>query len=235
MKHPIVICRYGPGISHAVAQLFGWAGHPVAIIARNAHRLADGVAALEAEGIKVQAFMADLSNVKEVQRTIADVRAAMGSIGILHWNAYTNIEGSLLLASPNDLSNSLSVRIIGYITAVQECLADLEANQGAVLATSGAMAFYGAEIDAFAKDFGILAISVAAQHKATGILTETLKPHGIYVGEVIVNGFVKSTESGNEHHATLEPNDIANQFWKMNAMRKTHSIVFGENLAAQRR
>ncbi|CDH26174.1 hypothetical protein [Xenorhabdus bovienii] len=31
MKHTILICGYGPGISHAVARRFGKAGHPVAL------------------------------------------------------------------------------------------------------------------------------------------------------------------------------------------------------------
>ena len=233
MKHTIVICGYGPGISDAVARRFGKAGHPVAIVARNARRLAEGVAALKAQGIKAQAFMADLGDVAAVQRTIADVRAAMGSIGIVHWNAYSSAEGDLLSITPADLSQSLAVRVVGYIAAVQASLADLEANQGAVLATSGVMAFYGSEIDTFAKDFGAIAVSVAAQHKATGLLTETLTARGIYVGEVIVNGFVKGWEGVNQRGAVLESADIAEQFWELNATRQTHSIVFGGALAVR--
>lgn len=230
MMNTIIICGYGPGIADAVARRFGKEGHPVAIIARNANRLAKAVATLEAEGITAQAFVADLGNIEAIRRTIAKVRTAMGSIGILHWNAYSNIEGDLISVEPADLVESINVRVVGYIAAVQASLGDLETNHGAVLSTSGVMGLYGPDIDSFAKDFGVLAISVAAQHKATGILTQTLKPLGIYVGEVIVNGFVKHSESGSQHNGVLEPSDIANQFWKLNTTRTTHSVVFGETL-----
>lgn len=233
MKHTIIICGYGPGISDAVARRFGKAGHPVAIVARNTRRLADGVAALEAEGIKARAFVADLGDVEAVRRTITDVRTALGPIGIVHWNAYSNIDGDLLSTAPADLSQSLTLRVVGYVAAVQASLADLEKNQGAILATSGVMAFYGPKIDIFAKDFGVLAISVAAQHKATGLLAQTLAPRGIYVGEVVVNGFVKGSEGATHHDATVEPKYIADQFWNLNATHKTHSVIFGETLAVQ--
>lgn len=231
MKHTIIVCGYGPGISDAVARRFGKAGHPVAIVARNTQRLADGAAALKAEGIKVEPFVADLGDVEAIQRTVREVRAAMGPIGIVHWNAYSNIGGDLLSASPDDLSQSLTVRVVGYIAAIQASLADLQANQGAVLSTSGAMVFSSPETDALAKDFAVLAISVTAQHKATGILTQALASRGIYVGEVVVNGFVKGSEFTSEHKTLLEPADIAEQFWDLNATRKTHSVVFGQALA----
>lgn len=40
MKNTILICGYGPGISHAVAHRFGKAGHPVAAQRKATHTLA---------------------------------------------------------------------------------------------------------------------------------------------------------------------------------------------------
>jgi NAD(P)-dependent dehydrogenase (short-subunit alcohol dehydrogenase family) len=50
MSKTIVICGYGPGISAAVAKRFGREKFQVALVARNAERLAAGVTALEAGG-----------------------------------------------------------------------------------------------------------------------------------------------------------------------------------------
>lgn len=228
MKNTILICGYGPGISHAVARRFGKAGHPVALIARNAQRLADAVAELTAEGIQVRAFPADLSDIKAIQRAVTDVREMLGPIGILHWNVFLDIEGDLLSTSPADLSKSFELRVACYIAAVQQSLDDLTVSKGAVLATSGVMAFDDPQISAFAMEYAALAISAAAQRKATHILAHTLAPRGIHVAEVIVNGFVEGTPGGRGKSDTVAPPDIAEQFWKLHAARQVHSVTVGE-------
>ena len=118
MKNTVLICGHGPGISHALARRFGKAGYPVALIARNARRLADAVAELTSEGINAQAFTADLSKIDAIRSAIMDAREMLGPIGILHWNAFLDIEGDLLSTLPEELSKSFSTRVTGYITAV---------------------------------------------------------------------------------------------------------------------
>lgn len=227
MKNTLLICGYGPGISHAVARRFGKAGHPVALIARNVQRLTEAVAELTAEGIQVQAFPADLSDVKAIQRAVTDVHNMLGPIGILHWNAFLDIEGDLLTTPPSDLSRSFDLRVVGYIAAVQECLDDLAASQGTVLVTSGVMSLDDPQINAFAVDYAAIAISGAAQRKATHILAHTLAPHDIHVGEVIVNGFVEGTPGGSGKSDTVSPTDIAEQFWALHTGRQVCSVIVG--------
>ena len=98
MSKTIVICGYGPGIGLAVAKRFGREGFQVALVARNAERLAAGVAALESSGIRAAAFRADLSKETEVERVLESVRAALGPITVLQWNAYATSAGDLLAA-----------------------------------------------------------------------------------------------------------------------------------------
>jgi len=227
MKHTILICGYGPGISQAIARRFGKAGHPVALVARSAKRLRKAAEELSEEGIQAHAFPADLSDFEAVERVVADVRAVLGSIGILHWNAFLDVQGNLLSVPLSDLSKSFEIRVASYIAAVQASLADLEANKGSVLATSGIMALDEPRIDAFAADYAALAIGVAAQHKATGILAHTLAPRDVHVGEVIVNGFVEGTPGGAGKSGTVAPADIAEQFWELHAARQAHSVVVG--------
>ncbi|CDH06748.1 putative short-chain dehydrogenase/reductase SDR [Xenorhabdus bovienii str. oregonense] len=230
MKHTILICGYGPGISHAVASRFGKAGHRVALVARNTQRLSSATEELTAEGIQVRAFSANLNDIKEVKRVITTARSILGPIGILHWNAFFDIEGSLLSTLPSDLSKSFDIRVTSYIAAVQECLSDLEAHKGAVLTTSGIMALDDPAIDIFATEYAALAISVAAQHKTTKLLAYTLALRDIHVSEVIVNGFVEKTLGGIGKNKTIAPADIAEQFWNMYTTRQTHSVIFGSTI-----
>lgn len=227
MKNAIMICGYGPAIAHAVARRFGAAGYPVALVARNALRLSDAVVTLTRDGIMARGFVADLGDIAAVRRVISEVREALGPVEILHWNAFSDTEGDLLSTPADLLLHSLSVRVAGYVAAVQALQADLETTRGAVLATSGVLAFYGPEIDRSARDFGALSVSVAAQHKATGLLALTLGERGVYVGEVVVKGFVKGSAGAAQYHATIDPKDIAEQFWKMFMARDTSSVIVG--------
>lgn len=227
MKQTILICGYGPGISQALARRFGLAGHPVALIARNAQRLAAAVDELSQEGIQATAFAADLSDVEAMTRVVQDVRVTQGPIGILHWNAFLDISGDALSKPLSDLNASFQIRVVSYIAAIQASLVDLEACQGSVLVTSGVMALEAPDINAFAADYAALAIAVAAQHKANGLLAHTLAPRGVHVGEVIVNGFVKGTPGGAGKNGTVSPEDIAERFWELHTARHAHSVIVG--------
>lgn len=223
----IIIFGHGPGVSHAVARRFGKAGHPVALVARNATRLKVAVDALSTEGIQAHAIVADLTEVGAVERVVAEVQTGLGPIGILHWNVFLDIDGDLLSTPPSDLSRSFDIRVTRYIAAVQASVSDLERTRGSVLVTSGVMALDEPHINAFATDYAALAIGVAAQRKATALLAHTLAPRGIHVAEVVVNGFVAGTPGGAGKNAAVEPAVVAQRFWEMHSAREAHSCVVG--------
>ena len=78
MSKSIVVIGFGPGISTSVAEKFGAEGFSVALVARNAERLAAGVAALKAKGIAAADFPADASKPASIRGAIAKARAAFG-------------------------------------------------------------------------------------------------------------------------------------------------------------
>src|SRR5258706_9749855 len=98
MAKTIIVGGFGPGISAAVAEKFGAQGFAVALVARSAERLADGVNALEAKGIKAAAFPTDLAAPTAVKALIGKVREKLGPVSALHWNAYSGAAGDLLTA-----------------------------------------------------------------------------------------------------------------------------------------
>jgi len=226
MAETIVICGYGVGISDAVARRFAKEGYKVAIVARNAERLNGAAEKLIADKIEAKAFACDVGDVQAVQKLIADVRANLGPIKILHWNAYTGGAGDLKTASAEDLRGVLNVTVHGLLAAVQAALPDLKAQSGALLVTGGGFAFYDPAVDAAATQWGAqgLAIGKAAQHKAVGLLSKSLQSEGVYVGEVVVTGLVKGTafDSGN---ATLDASTIAEKFWQLYRERSAHSVT----------
>jgi NADP-dependent 3-hydroxy acid dehydrogenase YdfG len=221
----ILICGHGTGISDAVARKFGAEGFKVALVARSADKLKAAAAALVASGVDAKAFPADLSDPKAVASLVAEVRAALGPITVVHWNAYGGGAGDLTAGDHDGLRKAFDVSVTGLLAAVQTALPDLEAQKGAVLITGGGFAFYDPGVDGMAVQFNAmgLAVAKAAQHKTAGLLHEKLKAKGVYVGEVVVMGMVKGT-AFDGGQATLEASTVANKFWDIYGARGERTV-----------
>jgi NADP-dependent 3-hydroxy acid dehydrogenase YdfG len=225
MTKTIVVCGHGPGISDAVARKFGREGFSIACVARNAERLGSATTALTDQGITARPFPCDLGNPQAVRALLRDVRASLGPVDVVHWNAYGAGAGDLTTSSPEELRGALDVSVHGMIAAVQEALPDLKERKGALLVTGGGLAFYDPKVDAMAVQWNAmgLAIAKAAQHKAVGLLHAKLGAEGVYVGEVVVLGAVKGT-AFDAGQATLEASAIADKFWGLYEGRAEASI-----------
>jgi short-subunit dehydrogenase len=216
MAKTIIVGGYGPGISNAVAAKFGAEGFSVALVARNAERLAQGVKELEAKGVKAAAFPCDLADPAATRALVGAVRAKLGPIAVIHWNAYTSEAGDLLTADASALHRVFDIAVGSLVGAVQEALPDLKqhANEAAVLITNGGFGLIDSDTEAFSVQGNYMGISIAnaAKHKLVGLLSAKLKGDGIYVGEVMVLGAIKGTawDSGN---ATLEASAVADKFF----------------------
>jgi short-subunit dehydrogenase len=220
MSETIVICGYGPGISSAVARRFGREKFQVALVARSEERLAAGAAALETAGIRAAAFRADLSHEADIESAFDAVRAKLGPISVLHWNAYATSAGDLLAADAAAARAVFDLPVIGLLAAVKHALRDLEAAKGAVLVTNGGFGLNDPVMDERAVASGAMGLAVAnaAKRKLVGMLAHKLKPHGVYVGEVMVLGSVKGSrwDSGT---ATLEAATVADAFYDLYTSR----------------
>ena len=211
-----------------MARKFGREGHAVAIVARNADRLSGAAAALVDAGITAQAFPCDLGDTDAVRGLVRQVRASLGPIAVVHWNAYDHGAGDLTTAPVDELRASVGVSTFGLVAAVQEALPDLKTCSGAVLVTGGGLSFYDAQMDTLAvrwKAMG-LAIAKAAQHKTAALLHARLAGEGVYVGEVVVLGLVKGS-AFDTGHGTLDPAAIADRFWDLCQRRAEASVNFG--------
>jgi short-subunit dehydrogenase len=218
MKKAILVVGFGPGISTAVAEKFGASGFSVALVARRADKLDAGVKALEAKGIEVAAFPADAADPTAMRAVVGKVRASLGPVSVLHWNAYAGGQaGDLLTADPATLRGLADVGVVGLLAAVHEALPDLRAaKDGAVLITNGAFGDVHPQMDEMAVQLNAmgLALANATKHKLVGLLAARLKGDGVYVGEVMVAGMVKGT-AWDQGNANLEASAIANKFWDL--------------------
>jgi short-subunit dehydrogenase len=200
-----------------MAEKFGAEGFVVALVARSADKLAQGVKSLAAKGIKAAGFPADLGDPEAVRALVAKVRAELGPVTVVHWNAYAGDAGDLLVAKPEELRRAFDVAVTGLLTAVQASLPDMKAQKdAAVLVTNGGFGLVDPKVDAFGVQANAMGLSVAnaAKHKMVGLLAHKLKGDGIYVGEVMVLGIIKGT-AWDRGEATLEASTVANKFWEL--------------------
>jgi short-subunit dehydrogenase len=216
MAKTIVVAGFGPGISSGVAERFGREGFNVALVARNADRLASGVQALTAKGVRAQAFPADLGNAADVRAVVEKIRAAFGPITVIHWNAYTGAAGDFLTASPDEMHTALDIATVSLTVAVQATLADLRAEKGAILVTNGGFGLPVDAVDEAGVKYNAMGLSIAnaAKHKLVRLLATRLASEGVYVGEVMITGTIKGS-AFDQGNANLEPSVVGNAFWKL--------------------
>jgi NAD(P)-dependent dehydrogenase (short-subunit alcohol dehydrogenase family) len=219
MSKTIMICGYGPGISRAVAEKFGAEGFSVALVGRSADKLAAGVKALEAKGIKAAAVTANFGDPAGAREAVKQVRAALGPVTVLEWSAYDGGAGDLTSADSTAIRSSLDVGITGFLATVQEALPDMRKQaDAAVLVTNGGLGYVDPKIDGMGIQWNAMGLSVtnAAKNKLIGLLSLKLAPDKIYVGQVMVLGTVKGTAFDNgQGGATIDPAAVADKFWNL--------------------
>jgi NADP-dependent 3-hydroxy acid dehydrogenase YdfG len=215
MPKTILVCGYGPGISSAVAERFGTEGFSVALAARSADRLAAGVKALEAKGIRAAGFPTDLADPAAARALVGKVRETLGPITVLEWNAYSGGAGDLLAADLAAIRGTLDMAVTYLVMVVQAALPDLKQQKdGAVLVINGGLGYFDPKADAAAVQWNTMGLAVAnaAKHKLVGVLAKKLQSDGIYVGEAMVLGAVKAAASGG---GTIAPSTVAAKLWDL--------------------
>jgi NAD(P)-dependent dehydrogenase (short-subunit alcohol dehydrogenase family) len=224
MAKIILVAGYGPGISTAVAEKFGAEGFQVAIVGRTAEKLAAGVKALEAKGVKAAAFAADLGNPAAVRDVVAKVRAGLGPITVLEWTAFTpgSVVPDFLTVTDEELRSLFDVSVRGLVAAVQAALPDLKAAKGAVLVTNGGAGFVDPAMDAMIVEYGMMGLGVAnaAKHKLVGLLAKKLEADGVYVGEIMISGIIKGTSFDRGQGPTIDAKTVAAKYWELYTARK---------------
>lgn len=226
----LIVFGYGPGISHATAERFGREGYSLALVGRNAERLADGVTRLSTEGFDARAYQSDGSDPETIRRTIAEIQRDLGTVTTLLWTAFRSGGVTDVLSTrPEDLERVFDVGVAGLLACTQAVLADLKSTPGAaILVANGAVGENTSEADGFAKLLGIDGVGLenAAKSKLVGILAERLREFDVYVGEVTIAGSVAGTATATA--TAIDPVLIAETFWSLARARDTTRIRLAE-------
>ena len=213
-KKLIVVVGAGPGIGNNVAKKFGSNNFRVVLISRNQEALNGYVNELQSEGIETFAVSADAGNPETLTKAFEKIKKEHGTTDVLVYNSAIKKTGLPTTLSAESLVSHYQVDVVGALHSVQQVLpAQLEQNEGTIIFTNGGLALSPSA------DYTALSMGKAALRSLAHSLAEQLSSKGIFVGSVIVTGFVKP----DTYYA---PSLIAEKYWELYEKRDENEIEY---------
>jgi NAD(P)-dependent dehydrogenase (short-subunit alcohol dehydrogenase family) len=173
----------GPGNGEALARRFAEDGYAVALLSRRAEL----TARLAGELPRAKAYTCDVADAASIEAAFAQIRADLGDVDVLVFNAGSGVWGSVEDVSPEDFERAWRINALGlFLTARQAVPAMLRRGRGAIVvigATASRRGVAGTAAFAPAK---------AAQRALAESMARHLGPSGIHVALIIVDGVVRS-------------------------------------------
>lgn len=218
----------------SIAHRFGRAGHRVALVSRGPDRHQGYLAELAADGISAIAVAADATDPEQLRAAVDDVRAQLGRVDV----AYVGLGGldgphpsDIRGITSSDLTEAMQL-LHATVHAVSLVLPEMRARgAGGLLFAGGLSAVVPMPM------LGALAPTSAALRTYALTLHEALREEGVYAGTLTIGGAVERGDIhqhvlthpetfGDIGEHTLDPDEIADQAWRMFSDRESPEHVF---------
>ncbi|MDN3354846.1 SDR family NAD(P)-dependent oxidoreductase [Actinomadura sp. DC4] len=196
-----VVIGAGPGIGGSVARRFAREGLPIALIARDAGKLAGLAAALSPFGVPVVTPTADSGDETEL---VAALDAAAGELGppdVVVYNAaiiQADAPGRLSVRAQLD---AWAVNVVGALTAAAHVAPEMaRRGSGSYLITGG--------MPEPKPDYVSLSLGKAGVRTLVTLLDQEYGASGVHVASVTVGGAVAPGTA-------FDPDEIAEHYWRL--------------------
>jgi NADP-dependent 3-hydroxy acid dehydrogenase YdfG len=182
MAGPVcVISGVGPGTGSALVRRFAAGGYRIAMLARNAERLAD----LAHQVPSAKAYVCDVSDRSQVDATMALVEHEMGAPSVLIHNAVGGAWGTFTDIDPAVLNRNFQVNTMGLLYLARRVApAMMTASQGAIIVTGNTAAQRGRA------NFAGFAPTKAAQRILAEAMARDLGPKGVHVAYIVIDAVI---------------------------------------------
>lgn len=191
MSKTIAVIGAGPGIGLAVGRQWGHHGYNVALVARQAERMAGFVEQLGAEGITASAHPTDATDLASLRFTLDAIEKQHGTIDALYFGPPPTAG---TMCAPRDITVERLASMVNLlnsaVTAVQHVLPGMiERGEGALLFS---MPMSAIDPVLFSSNY---AMACAAIRNYAQSLYVDVAPHGVHVGVVQIAGLVVDGDS----------------------------------------
>ncbi len=206
-----LVTGVGPGTGAAVVRRLAAGGYSVAMMARNAARLAELEAAMPA----AHAFPCDVSAPDELAATLDRVRETLGNPSVLVHNAVAATFGNFLEIDTTALEANFRVNTTALLSLAQTLApAMIEAERGAIIITGNTSALRGKA------NFAGFAPTKAAQRILAEAMARELGPRGVHVAYVVIDAVIdlpwtrrRFTDRPDDFF--IKPEAIADEVWHL--------------------
>ncbi|HSE13612.1 MAG TPA: SDR family NAD(P)-dependent oxidoreductase [Rudaea sp.] len=176
-----VVAGAGPGNGAALARRFAAAGYAVGLLARSR----DTLDAIEKEIDGARGYECDVGSQDSVARAFAAIRADLGDVNVLLYNAGSGVFADVEAITPEQFEASWRVNAYGALLCSQQVVPAMKKAGSGSIVVVGATASRrgGPRTAAFAP-------AKAAQRSLAESMARSLWPSGIHVCVIIVDGVV---------------------------------------------
>jgi len=204
-----LITGVGPGTGAAIARRFAAGRHRVAMLARDAARLA----ALEAELPGSRAFRCDVGDAASLLAVLDEVRRTVGEPEVVVHNAVSGSFGTFLTVDPDELERNFRVNVVALLHLARALLpAMIERGRGALVVTGNTSALRGKAT------FASFAPTKAAQRILAESIAREVGPRGVHVAYVVIDAVIdvpwtRQVFSDRPDDFFIAPRAIADEIW----------------------
>ena len=203
MAKPVcAVVGVGPMNGASFARRFVAEGYSVALLSRKT----DYSDKLAAEIGSAKAYACDVTDPSAVEAAFAAVRAELGEVDVVVYNAGSGVWGNIEELSAADFEQTWRINTMGAFLVAKQVIPSMK-ERG-----SGTIVFIGATASLRGKPFTTaFAPAKAAQRSLAQAMARHLWPSGVHVALIIVDGGIKPVDAGSNTDApeNLNPDDIA--------------------------
>ena len=211
MGKPVcVVIGIGPKNGRAFATRFANEGYAVALLSRTTD-YSSGLA----EELGGKAYACDVTDPAAIERAFAQVRADLGDVAVLLYNAGSGRFGTFDEVPDAEFERGWQINVRGLLQSVRQVVGPMrDKGEGAIVVTGATASLRGKPVTA------AFAQAKAAQRSLAQSLARQLGPEGIHVALVIVDGGIGTDEQSRDD-GMLRPSDIAETVYHLATQPKS--------------
>jgi len=201
MSKLCLVIGVGPGMGLAIARKFASEGFSIAQMARRSEALETYKSELGSADVPVYSYPADVGDPESLGPAMTKLLDEHGTPEVIIYNVSVLNPASPSGLIYDDLLRDFKINVGGALIAAQAVIPGMkERGTGSILITGGGLALKPFH------EFASLSIGKAGIRSLCYSLAQELKPHGIHVATVTINGMV-------EKGSHFDPDKIAEVFW----------------------
>jgi NAD(P)-dependent dehydrogenase (short-subunit alcohol dehydrogenase family) len=211
MKPLAIVTGVGPGTGAAIVRRFHEGGFQVAMLARNADRLA----ALANELPNAFAVPCDVADAPSLQVALDGIETRAGTSKVLVHNAVGGAFGNFLDMKPEVLERNFRVNVMALMHLARWAAPRMAtAGGGAIIVTGNTSALRGKA------NFAAFAPTKAAQRILAESIARTMGPRGVHVAYLVIDAVIdlewqRKNNPQKPDDFFCRPADIADEVWRL--------------------